>query len=232
MYIRPCPISITPLLNKLLRNREINDEINNFCRFLFFIKSAIVISFRQGGMARHSTGILKNNFIFRFLFLRRKERKREREKNPTRTYSLVFSKSQILSNSGDDRDDIESSTVTFSPRRHVIISSWKVIRKEQLWRKTKGGEEGPRQYGLCRSRFIEAEHRCISDGRARKRDEGNEAREENRRGCWRRGGGGIYQPLQLLNSSPFLKKVSLSRPVLRINRDRGTIDLWISSWII
>lgn len=68
----------------------------------------------------------------------------------------------------------------------------------------------PRQYGLCRSRFIEAEHRCISDGRARKRDEGNEAREENRRGRWRRGGGGIYQPLQLLNSSLFLKKTSLS----------------------
>ena len=56
---------------------------------------------------------------------------------------------------------------------------------EQLWRKTKRGK-GPRQYGLRRSRFIEAEHRCISDGKARKRDEGNEAREENRRSC--RGG--------------------------------------------
>lgn len=73
-----------------------------------------------------------------------------------------------------------------------------------------GMREGPRQYGLCRSRFIEAEHRCISDGRTRKRDEGNEAREENRRGCWRRGGGGIHQPLPTLKQFPLFKE-GLSR---------------------
>lgn len=44
------------------------------------------------------------------------------------------------------------------------------------------------QHGPGRPRFIEVEHRCISDGRARKRDEGNEAREGKSTRVPRRGG--------------------------------------------
>ncbi|CAL7943162.1 unnamed protein product [Xylocopa violacea] len=50
-----------------------------------------------------------------------------------------------------------------SRHNFVVESNTKgatAAEKEKTWK-------GPRQYGLRRSRFIEAEHRCISDGKHR-----------------------------------------------------------------